>query len=433
MNYKYNASIVIPTYNRADLLKLTLDSIVCQNVKYEEYEVIIIDDGSTDNTVEILNDYYNKINLKYIFQENKGYRAATARNKGITMSEGEIIIFVDCGILLAKNAISRAITNHKVNENCAILGYVYGFDEFNENKNYIESLNIDPFDTDKYIEILNKNKIFDLREEMYREFGEDLNKWPAPWVIYWVGFSSIKKQTLLNVGMFDESFNTWGYEDIDLGISLFKSNVKIILDKGFKSIHYPHEKFKSSMNDEDLKKYVLTNKKKVFDKHKLEEIKIWMTDGRKVVNRILLDSLKTNNVESMDSKEVEIMKVEESIKMMKCSGTKVNYFIFKEFEIHLNSIPAKSVQDWHKHSRIEECIVVTNGEININWIDKGKIIKETVKEKSVIRVKNSIHLIENSTNKIAEFIVFRMVSKDEDNREIIKNDKISFEDLIEKF
>lgn len=135
----------------------------------------------------------------------------------------------------------------------------------------------------------------------------------------------------------------------------------------------------------------------------------------------------------MDYKEVEIIKVEESIKTIKSSGTEVNYFIFKEFEIHLNYIPAKAVQDWHKHSRIEECIVVTNGEININWIDKGKVIKETVKEKSVIRVKKSIHLIENSTDKSAAFIVFRMVSKDEDNREIIKNDKITFEDLILRF
>ena len=135
----------------------------------------------------------------------------------------------------------------------------------------------------------------------------------------------------------------------------------------------------------------------------------------------------------MDSKEIEIIKIEESIETTKCSGTKVNYFIFKEFEIHLNYIPAKSIQDWHKHSKIEECIVVTSGEININWLDKGKIIKESVREKSVIRVKNSIHLIENSTDKDAEFIVFRMVAKDEDNREITKNDKITFENLIENF
>lgn len=131
----------------------------------------------------------------------------------------------------------------------------------------------------------------------------------------------------------------------------------------------------------------------------------------------------------MENKEIDIVKSEQSIEITKDSGTEVNYFIFNEFEVHLNYIPAKTVQDWHKHSKIEEVIVVTLGEIQINWIEDNRINKESVKEKSVIRVKRSIHLIENITNEGAEFIVFRMIFKNEDNREKLKNDKITFENL----
>jgi len=82
-------SVVMPVYNSEKYLQRAIDSVF--NQSYKNYEFIIIDDGSTDGSVEIINEYKNKI--VYVYQENAG--ASAARNKGIEVSKGELIAFLD--------------------------------------------------------------------------------------------------------------------------------------------------------------------------------------------------------------------------------------------------------------------------------------------------------------------------------------------------
>lgn len=82
-------SIIIPAYNSARFLPEAIESVLAQT--YKDYEIIVVDDGSTDNTKEVLKPYLDKI--KYVYQENRG--AASARNTGIKHSQGEYIAFLD--------------------------------------------------------------------------------------------------------------------------------------------------------------------------------------------------------------------------------------------------------------------------------------------------------------------------------------------------
>jgi len=82
-------SIIIPAYNRAWIIKEAIDSVLAQN--FYDFELIVVDDGSSDNTLEILSSYRNKI--KVIKQINRGVSAA--RNKGILSSSGDYIAFLD--------------------------------------------------------------------------------------------------------------------------------------------------------------------------------------------------------------------------------------------------------------------------------------------------------------------------------------------------
>lgn len=82
-------SVVIPTYNRADYLQEAIDSVLAQ--AYTDYEIIVLDDGSTDNTKEALAHYKDKI--KYFYQENRGPTAA--KNSGMQKARGEYIAFLD--------------------------------------------------------------------------------------------------------------------------------------------------------------------------------------------------------------------------------------------------------------------------------------------------------------------------------------------------
>lgn len=88
---KPKVSIIIPTYNRAKTIIKAIDSILYQT--YKDYEIIIIDDGSTDNTKETIQSYLAIANIYYYRQENK--KTAAARNFGIKKSKGDYIAFLD--------------------------------------------------------------------------------------------------------------------------------------------------------------------------------------------------------------------------------------------------------------------------------------------------------------------------------------------------
>jgi glycosyltransferase involved in cell wall biosynthesis len=96
-------SVIIPVYNRIELLNDAIKSVYDQN--YPNLEIVVVDDGSTDNLKPIIEKYPGLI---YFKQHNKG--SAAARNKGIELSSGEFIAFLDSDDLLGSNMINTLIT-----------------------------------------------------------------------------------------------------------------------------------------------------------------------------------------------------------------------------------------------------------------------------------------------------------------------------------
>lgn len=92
VEYNPLVSIILPTYNRASLVNFAIESIL--NQTYMNWELLIIDDGSVDNSRSIVHNYTNRDNrIKYYYQENQG--ASSARNLGLGLSKGEFITFLD--------------------------------------------------------------------------------------------------------------------------------------------------------------------------------------------------------------------------------------------------------------------------------------------------------------------------------------------------
>ena len=245
--------ILMATYNGAKYLDEQIQSLIEQ--KNVQVDILVRDDGSTDNTFNILKKYESKLNLQYLYHPHNATGIAKSRNYGIKCSNSEICIFIDSGILVASDTVENFIKQHDKENDAAVIGYVYGFDRHNENEKMLLNLNIDPYKVDDYFNILEKNDILDPREKVYRKLGDDLKKWPAPWVFFWAGFISVKKDTLIKLGMFDENYNTWGNEDLDLGLALYTNNIDISLERKCKCIHYPHEKFKNNISKEELNKF----------------------------------------------------------------------------------------------------------------------------------------------------------------------------------
>ncbi|MBK8845467.1 MAG: glycosyltransferase family 2 protein [Bacteroidetes bacterium] len=102
-------SIIIPTYNRADFIAKSIGSVLAQT--YRHFELIIIDDGSTDNTADIVAPYLNETVMYKKFAN--GERGA-ARNRGVELAKGDYITFLDSDDLYYPNYLSNA--NQVLNE-----------------------------------------------------------------------------------------------------------------------------------------------------------------------------------------------------------------------------------------------------------------------------------------------------------------------------
>lgn len=121
---------------------------------------------------------------------------------------------------------------------------------------------------------------------------------------------------------------------------------------------------------------------------------------------------------------LEVIHEDESIHVIKETGTEVNYYIFDEAEIHLNKIMPHTIQEWHFHKKIDESILITKGCLLCKYIDENEIEKSFYATKNdVVRVHDSVHTFENNTDEVTEFVVFRFVPDGIDKREVIKTDK----------
>lgn len=134
-------SIIIPLYNREKTIIKTLESIEKQT--YKDIEVIIINDGSTDNSERAVAEYLKKIesNISYYFFNQKNSGAPVARNRGFKESKGEYVLFCDADAILKPDALEVMLS--ALNKNP---GASYAYSSFNWGKRFFK---LDEFNPEK--------------------------------------------------------------------------------------------------------------------------------------------------------------------------------------------------------------------------------------------------------------------------------------------
>lgn len=128
-------SVIIPCYNHGEYLQEALDSVYAQD--YSNVEIIVVDDGSTDNTREVA-EANSKV--KYIYQTNQG--PSSARNNGVKNSAGDLLVFLDSDDWLLPGAIDTALRHLKANPQCAFVsgGYRLVFIESNTTEDVVHKV-----------------------------------------------------------------------------------------------------------------------------------------------------------------------------------------------------------------------------------------------------------------------------------------------------
>src|SRR5437764_665227 len=123
MNSPIRVSAVVPTYNRREILAKTLPTLFAQTFLMEEYEIVVVVDGSTDGTLEWLHSLRPPMPMCILSQANRGL--AAAKNAGISAAQGEVVLFVDDDILCDSGLIQAHAKAHERVGPAAYFGPVF--------------------------------------------------------------------------------------------------------------------------------------------------------------------------------------------------------------------------------------------------------------------------------------------------------------------
>lgn len=177
------ASVIIPTFNRRVILKKSLLSLARSTISPDEFEVVVVDDGSTDGTRDMLAHLDVPYSIIYAWQERGG--PAKARNRGIELARGKIIIFIDSDIVVVPEFVEAHINVHKEPRRVASGPVIHTNDLDNPDSASL--------------------KITDLSQAFFA-----------------TGNASVAKDHLVEAGLFYEGFDQYGWEDLELGHRLQK-------------------------------------------------------------------------------------------------------------------------------------------------------------------------------------------------------------------
>ena len=185
-------SIIIPTYNHAHFISEALNS--CLEQTYPDIEIIVVDDGSTDNTQQVLKPYASKI--KYIYQDNAG--PAAARNNGARASNGSYLLFLDSDDWLSSEQINLQIIKL---EKKPEYGLVYS--------------------AWKNVDETSKQIISEVRPKIE---GDVLKKLLLRELFFSPGAALIRKECFDNVGLFEEGKEFMRSEDTEMWVRIAAAN-----------------------------------------------------------------------------------------------------------------------------------------------------------------------------------------------------------------
>ncbi len=191
-------SVVIPTYNRLPILQKCLQALERQNFQ-QPYEIVLVDDGSDDGTVEYLHNHAQDFPHVRLFQQDH-QGAAIARNTGIDVANGEMIVFIDSDLIVTPvflSAHAQALEkNDPKNDHKSDRAFTYGV-------------------------VINTNNFENPTSEKFTI--QDIST-----AFFATGNVAIAKHWLVEAGKFDISFRQYGWEDLELGVRLKKLGLKLI-------------------------------------------------------------------------------------------------------------------------------------------------------------------------------------------------------------
>lgn len=250
-------SVIIPTYNNKNELVLTLKQLSKQTLDAKYFEIIIVDDGSTDETSAMVSDFMDShpLNIKLLFfprvrkrvPGDNQFRAGIARNLGVKHALGQIVAFLDSDIATPTHYLSDLIEEHK------------RYDLVQHKRLHLKSKPTKPLNYDNLQDMLPYTYIKggDYWKSFYN--CENWNQISSPWKYTCTYSLSLKKTNFKKLGWFKKTFCFYGFEDTDLGLRAYKKGLKFHLSSNT-IYHIPCEKERDECSQS------LKNRRKILSK-----------------------------------------------------------------------------------------------------------------------------------------------------------------------
>jgi glycosyltransferase involved in cell wall biosynthesis len=206
MGDKLLCSVLVCTYNRAELLRLTLESFCVQSLDRDRFEVVVVDDGSSDGTAKVVERFASRLKIRYAYQRNSGL--ASARNHALFLAQSPIVLLQDDDDIAGPRLLEEHLATHQryPEDHYAVLGFT----------NLSPRLASDPI------------------MHFVTEVGQFLFSYPnlkdgqvLDFSYFWGGRSSCKRSFLLEHGVFNPVFR-FGCEDIELAYRLSKVGFAVV-------------------------------------------------------------------------------------------------------------------------------------------------------------------------------------------------------------
>ena len=228
---KLGISVVIPLYNRKEMLGRTLAMISHQTYPLDLIEVVVADDGSSDNPIEMIEKFQEDLEINYVRQADRGYRLSEIRNLGIRSSKFDYVILLDCDMAPVPTMVESYARNLEVSTRALYCGH----------RRYVDANHIDVKDVMKSpkkmlaltdIETMNDKMkrdghVLDWRMPMYRQ-TDNLRFERYPFRAVCGGNIGFHKSLFERAGEFDDGFQAWGKEDTEWGFRVWNRGDYII-------------------------------------------------------------------------------------------------------------------------------------------------------------------------------------------------------------
>lgn len=195
-------SVVIPVFNRVDVLRTTLEHLCRQDFPREALEVVVADDGSAEPVRETVADFAGCLDVRYVRQENRG--RAGACNLGARHARHEVLLFLDSDIWAGPDTLALHAGHHASGERRGVVTL----------SRHHPTARVNPF-----------MEVKGLFPDLTARRPQDLHPLHAIMQCF-----SVRAADFWSVGGFDEGFRTYGWEDFELAVRLRRAGVRLVLE-----------------------------------------------------------------------------------------------------------------------------------------------------------------------------------------------------------